>query len=188
MLLSFMGPQLVEAQDPEEEPTAEAFASLQDGFGVRSKDGRSVLRLGSLFAVRGFVEVPDEGDVVPRAEVRLARIAVFGHLAGGMCRYFGQLEMAKGVSLLDLELTGDFRPELQIRVGRFRTPYSREFIMPLTDMQLVARSVVSDYFRADRDTGVSVEGACMGPAIRVPRRRVQRRPRPISPRGGTAGL
>jgi len=142
----------------EEGPSAEAFASLQEGFGVRSRDGASELRVAGLLAVRGVVSKPPDEDASGEARVRLGRLAVQGHLADGLIRYFAQLEMAGGVQLLDLEVALALAPELQIRVGRIRTPFSRQFLVPLFAQQLPLRSVVSDYSRAGRDTGLTVEG------------------------------
>ena len=149
---------------PEEEEASGAvgFASLAEGVGVRSADDGVRLRISPLLAVRGTLAKPDGQDVEGEGAIRLARVVVVGHLAQGLFRYFLQWEMAGTVQLLDLELTLALMPELWIRVGRIRTPFSRQFISPLFAMQLPLRSIVSDYSRADRDTGITVEGRAFG--------------------------
>jgi len=137
---------------------AEAFFNYTDGAGVRSVDRRRELRISPLFAVRGVVNAPEVGDADGEARIRLARVVLMGHLADGHVRYFFQLEGAGDFRLLDLELAFVWRPELEVRIGRFRTGFSRQFIAPLTNQQLPVRSIVSNFSRADRDTGVSVEG------------------------------
>lgn len=138
--------------------SAEAFASLEEGFGVRSVDGALQLRIGGMFAVRSLYDAPDPGENSGRVELRLGRLFVSGHALARTLRWFAQLEMAGGVRLLDLELTIAPLPELTIRIGRFRTPAGREWLTPLNNLALIDRSVVSDFFRSDRDTGASLEG------------------------------
>ncbi len=145
----------------EESSGAEAFFDYDDGAGVRSVDRRRVLRISPLFAVRGVIDAPEGADADGEARIRLARVVLMGHLADGHVRYFFQLEGAGDFRLLDLEIAFVWRPELQVRIGRFRTGFSRQFIAPLTNMQLPVRSIVSDFSRADRDTGLSVEGRAL---------------------------
>ncbi|MCB9604236.1 MAG: hypothetical protein H6720_28270 [Sandaracinus sp.] len=152
----------IDAPIPEPPSGPQVLASVQDGFGFRSADGRQSLRIGALFSTRIGLDVPDAGDVTPFANVRLARLTVGGQLWGDHVRYFLNAEFAGKPQLLDLEVDLQWRPELQFRIGQFRTPFSRQFIMPLFALQLPDRSIVSDYFRANRDTGISAEGQLFG--------------------------
>ena len=133
-------------------------ASPEEGFGIRSADGRYSLMLGALFAATAGIDVPHQAKAQPGANIRLARMTLGGQLFGRHIRYFLNFELARRPELLDLEMTFEAIPELQLRVGQFRTPFSRQFMIPLFALQLVDRAVVSDFFRANRDVGLSLDG------------------------------
>ncbi|WP_156338454.1 hypothetical protein [Chondromyces crocatus] len=133
-------------------------ASLRDGFGIRSANGAHGLRLGAVLAVRTSLDLPQGGEGALHSDVHLARLLLGGHLFGQHLRYAVSAELSREPLLRDLEVVFVWRPELQARVGRFRTPFSRQFLVPRPALQLPDRSIVSDFFRAGRETGVSLEG------------------------------
>lgn len=133
-------------------------ASVADGLSVRSGDGRFVAKVGTILIPRVGVDVPDAGDVAPFARIHLARLLLSGNVLGPRVRYMLGIEATREPYLRDLELTFEWRPELQLRMGRFRMPFSREFLTSRAFLQLMDRSFVSDFFRAGRGTGLSVDG------------------------------
>ena len=142
------------AEPPADEPLSPVFASLDEGFGLRSTDDAYRLRIGGLLTPRIGVRAND--DVQTFADVSLARLNLTGHIADELFTYQFQLGFAKEPTLLDLEIDAHPSSWLTIRLGRYRTPFSREFMTGLPVIALPSRSFVSDRFRADRDIGVTL--------------------------------
>lgn len=133
-------------------------ASPSDGFGVRSSDGRYSVRFGAILSPRVGLDVSDAGDVEPFARLHLARLLLSGNVLGPHIHYLVGVELTREPYLRDMEMTFECRPELQFRVGRFRIPFSRQFLTSRAVLQLTDRSLVSDFFRAGRGTGLALEG------------------------------
>ncbi len=79
-------------------------------------------------------------------------------MVGSHIHYLLGVELTREPYLRDMEVTLAWRPELQLRVGRFRMPFSRQFLTSRALLQLPDRSFVSDFFRAGRGTGLALEG------------------------------
>lgn len=169
VLMAMLAPQRVLASpDPPEAgrrvlspdpPTSKSaapivHASVREGVGVSSHDQRFALRLGMILVTRAGV---DE-RATPFAKVHLTRVLISGHVWGPRVRYFLGVELTREPYLRDLELTLAWRPELQLRVGRARTPFSRQFLTSRAQLQFTDRSFVSDFFRAGRGTGLALDG------------------------------
>lgn len=142
--------------DDDEEPVF--TASIQDGVSARSRDDEFSLRFATILVSRLGVDVPTAGEPTPFANLHLARLILRGNAFGPHVRYFVSAELTGEPYLRDLELAFEWRPELAVRVGRFRTPFSRQFQIPRSLFQLTDRSIASDYFRAGRSNGLAIDG------------------------------
>ena len=83
-----------------------------------------------------------------------------GSLFDSKLHFFAQPEFAgSSTKLLDLFAEWRFNDAFHFRVGQFRTPYSRAYITPLTNLQLTTRGLVIDQFGLGRDTGAMASGS-----------------------------
>lgn len=94
--------------------------------------------------------------------VPLARIALATSVFDGLVRFFIQPELAGTPRLLDAHLDVVIDPALALRVGQFRTPFSRSFITSILALQLPDRGAVVNAFHANRDTGIMLYGRPFG--------------------------
>jgi hypothetical protein len=135
------------------------FAGLgHQGFRLESGDARQSLHIQGLFSARASVNLPDNQNTTYSGSVRLARIALSGNLAGEQLTYYFQGDFAGTPQLLDMELTwSPLAEHLRLRFGRMRVPFARQWITGFGALAMPDRSVVSDYFRPGRDSGITVE-------------------------------
>ena len=63
------------------------------------------------------------------------------------------------LSLLDVFLDFDFDPRFQLRIGRFKTPFTYEFFVePIQGLVVPERSIFFNNFGQNRDLGVMAYG------------------------------
>lgn len=142
---------------PSDRPRAKARASVTEGFGVDSADGRFGLSLGMLASLRYGVDVVD-GEADHGFQLRLARIMVQGHLWGDRLLFQLQPEFAGSPRLLDANATIALHPAFSLLVGQFRPWFTRGFPTNLPVQMSLDRGPVLDAFRVDRDVGLTVLG------------------------------
>ncbi len=101
--------------------------------------------------------VGDETDL--KATIPVARLFTTGELVDSKLGFFAQFEFAGDQpELLDLFAEWHFSEAAILRLGQFRTPYSRAYITPLTNLELPTRGLVIDRFNLGRDTGAMLSG------------------------------
>lgn len=153
----------LDVQD-ETEPPAEAEAARIDfgpttGLVYESEAARLELHVFSWLRAQTDTRVGDETDV--EATIPIARLALQGSVLDERLFFFFQPELSgtRDDELLDLFVEWVVDERLRLRAGQFRTPFSRAFITPLTNLQLTERGFVVDEFAVGRDTGVMASGS-----------------------------
>lgn len=115
--------------------------------------------LGGLFVVRAAAGLRD-GQLQDGFAVRMARPQLRGQVLWPWLTYFVQPELAgPSPRLLDAQLVAQPWQALGLTAGQFVTPFSRSFLTPVPRLLFPDFSVANDAFRADRDTGVQLQGA-----------------------------
>lgn len=140
---------------PVEEGGVRWHAGLDKGIGLETDSFRASLGMLSQAAY----EVTVDDDVQHGFSLRKARPTLRMGAFDGLLSAFVQPELAGDPRLLDAELGVHLLPELNLRFGQFVTPHSRGFITPVPKLQFIDFGRVESEFRADRDMGLSVEGA-----------------------------
>ncbi|HJL20472.1 MAG TPA: hypothetical protein RMH99_32695 [Sandaracinaceae bacterium LLY-WYZ-13_1] len=113
--------------------------------------------------IRAELDAPDGQDAIFAFDVPLARPLLQISLFENRIRLLFQPELAgASPTLLDLQLELELDPAFVIRIGQFRTPYSRAFITPIVTLTFPDRGFVDDTFRLDRDTGLMLSGITPG--------------------------
>ncbi|MEM6927162.1 MAG: porin [Myxococcota bacterium] len=120
------------------------------------------LRLISQWLVEG-THPTNEGGVTPRARLRRLRLVPSGDLADGAFRYSVQLSFApRSNELLDLWLEPRIGGPWRLRIGQYKTPFTRYRIGSFADLQLVGWSVVTQYFGNERQIGAMLHHGYRG--------------------------
>ena len=144
-----------ERADP---PLARVHLSPESGFVVDSEDARFELHGYGWFRAETDTRVGGESDLT--GSIPVARVFSVGSAFDSKLRLFAQTEFAGArVDFLDLFAEWQFDSAFRLRVGQFRTPYSRAYITPLTNLQMPTRGLVLDHFKLDRDTGAMASGS-----------------------------
>lgn len=145
--------------DAKVRPLQRAETSAGDkGFSLTSPDGGTSLR------IRGLVQVDSRwfGDDTPASNdsilLRRARIGLEGKF-GKTIEYqvTGEFGNKTSAEVLDANITFAYAPELQLKVGRFKTPVGLEQLQSDSAALFIERSLVSQ-IAPNRDLGVQVGG------------------------------
>lgn len=126
-------------------------------FSLESDDGNFEMRFGGVLNVRydhGFVE--GEGEDV-ELRLRRARTSLKGHAFSPALKYGFQIEFAGTPKVLDYYL--DYKiidKRLHVRVGQWRTPFSRQMGTSITRIAFNDRSIADDRFGWNRDVGIAL--------------------------------
>jgi hypothetical protein len=120
--------------------------------------GEHRLQLHTAIWVREQALIDKNGDTTYGFSVPLARTIFQASVLDGFIETFLQPEFAGEPRLLDAQIDFNFIPEARLRLGYFRTNYSRAFLTPIVALTLPGRGTVSDGFRIDRLPGVMFFG------------------------------
>ena len=127
------------------------------GFSLSSADGSSSLRLRGLIQVdaRAFGDGKIDNDSFV---IRRARIGLEGKLNKTTdYQLIGEFGNASATTLLDANVTLNYSPELQAKVGRFKTPVGLEQLQSDANALFIERSLVSQ-IAPNRDLGIQLGG------------------------------
>lgn len=108
------------------------------------------------FLLQGVVD-PGIDDDPARVTVPNARLRLYGQLDGGF-GYKLQTNHAGATTLLDAQVTWSPGPDLTIAAGRFKAPFSREFLVYGGAIDFVNRSRVVSRLAPNRQMGVQLGG------------------------------
>jgi len=133
---------------------------LDDGAGVKFGDTFSVY--AHLLSWQRFEARFDDGPGQAQFAVPYARPALRGNILFPSIKYFAQAELAGTPRLLDLELNFNPIPEINIKIGQFVTPFTRQFLTPPMFLAFPEFAPSNVFFRDDRQTGLELSGKLFG--------------------------
>lgn len=140
-------------------------ASLLDGLRFEAPRAAALtIELHAYLWLRAQID-HDHDQTADFFSVPLARFALIGSAFDGLVRFFVQPEFAGTPQLLDAQVELALDPALVVRVGQFRTPFSRSFITGLMVLDFPDRGLVANTFNAGRDTGLMLYGRPFGGAL-----------------------
>ncbi len=141
-------------------PTHDARVKFGPTTGLRFDSDTAHLELHTFNWFRATSDSRIGGSTRAQATIPLARLVLQGSVLDPRLSFFFQPEFGanSGGQLLDLFAEWHFDPRIGLRIGQFRTPYSRAYITPLSNIELTERGLVSDEFRLGRDTGAMASG------------------------------
>jgi hypothetical protein len=145
-------------QDATSTPKAQTFASLDEGFGVKSSDGKHKVRLGILTQFRGSGAFSG-GSTTVGFSAPLVRPYVRAQLWNKRVTAWVLPEFGGGnPQLLDASGVIKVNDGFQLQLGQFRPWLSRGYRTGLNKQALGTRGLVVDTFRIDRDIGLTLRG------------------------------
>ena len=143
---------------------AEATANSEKGFTLVSSDAQTSIRLRGLLQVdtRWFNDTNIENDAIL---IRRARLGLEGKFAETtQYQIIGEFA-GTSATLLDANVILTYAPELQLELGRFKTPVGLEQLQgDSSTLFFTERSVVSQLV-PNRDIGVQLGGALFGGVV-----------------------
>ncbi|MDX1495549.1 MAG: porin [Longimicrobiales bacterium] len=142
-----------------------AFLAVAAPAGAQQSEEPILDRVQQLFSSEGMslgfllqaVVDPGIDDDPARVTVPNARLRLYGQLDNGF-GYKLQTNHAGAATLLDAQVTWSPGPELSIAAGRFKTPFSREFLVYGGAIDFVNRSRVVSRLAPNRQMGVQLGG------------------------------
>jgi hypothetical protein len=137
-----------------EEP--EPTAGYDDGFFLRSEDGKFKLKIGGRLESRFTYSSPTGSPDVTSFSISRARLLLSGNVLAKEMKYKFQADFGKGMpSLKDYYGDYAFVPGwLNLRAGQFKKPLSRDQITSAPDFQFNERSIANMGLTSARDIGV----------------------------------
>jgi phosphate-selective porin OprO/OprP len=141
---------------------AASHATFEDGFALRGNDDAFLLRLHAYFQLRfEGVDVEDRRETAQAPDrstftLPRSRLELTGNAFLPTLTYRLLFDFSHDPILLDAWAEWAPLPWLAVRGGRFKTPFSRQALVPENRFQMVDRADATDLFRADRDLGAQV--------------------------------
>jgi hypothetical protein len=147
---------------PPAEPKPEKKAALvgyDKGFFIKSEDGKFSLKITG--RVQPFYNLTrSEGppkNYANNFEVRRARLTLGGNVHTKKLLYKMQADFGKGfVTLKDFHADVELMPEVWVRLGQWKRPFSRQQINSSSRLEITDRSITDKAFGAGRDIGIAL--------------------------------
>ena len=139
-----------------------AGVSYRDGFRWTTADGKHAVTLGGYMQIRYQLRVSD-GDIEEATlRLRRARLGISGHVGSERVGYKLLLSALDDRAALDAYVQYAVRGGLFLRVGQYKTRFTRGFITSSTRLAFVERSRVIEGYRYGRDIQVGLRGTLAG--------------------------
>ena len=138
---------------------AEADAGYKKGFFIKAQDGDKSysLVINGVLQSRFSLTLNDSGDDSYALEVPRARVGLKGHVLSTDLTYKFLADFGRGdTQLKDLWANYAFTPDVQLRVGQWKRPFSRQLITSSNALQLVDRALTEKAFDTGRDLGLAI--------------------------------
>ena len=134
-----------------------------NGFFIRSQDGRYSLSLNGFLQARYTLTAPDTGRSRNNFDVALAHLAFSGNVFDPKVKYFFQYEAttfgnSNRSTLLDWWMQYRHSPYLRAQAGRFLLPYSRQFYAHPGRLLFPDLSAADYAFNLHRAIGLHLSG------------------------------
>ena len=141
------------------------LAYTKKGFQLSTQDGRFNLQLAGRLQFR--FSTPGDQDPInftetfepssPVFKINRARLKVGGHAYKSYLKYYFEYELARS-RLLDFRIMFEKWKGFKIKIGQWKTYYTRERVISSGKQQTVDRSIINRAFTLDRQQGISLFG------------------------------
>jgi phosphate-selective porin OprO and OprP len=153
----------VAAQTSPPETTTGRAGHGAKGFEIASEDGDFLMQIQARLQFRMYSgrlgeEIEDDEAVDGfSANINRVRLKIGGHGYRPWLTYFFEYEL-QGNALLDFRVEAGPDARIGVRVGQWKSRYSRERITSSGEQQMMDRSIINSAFTLDRQQGMSLLG------------------------------
>lgn len=141
--------------------TSGAGASHHGGMHWATADGRYDLTLGGFMHTRYEVSMAKSFDSINSAgfQLRRGRVLMNGRAGSERFKYNLSFELTESsAAAYDYFLDFTYRPELALRVGQAKLPYTRSYLSSSRERSFVELNGTQEVQRYDRDVGMWLHG------------------------------
>lgn len=130
------------------------------GFYLKTDDEKFSMKIKLRGQIQGLSEWKDWHHESSGFIIKRARVYFTGNALSKDLKYEVQITLeGKSISLRDLSVEYPLLKNwLKIEAGQYKVPYNREYLTSSSNLELVDRSIVNEYFYVGRDIGVSING------------------------------
>ena len=128
------------------------------GLTFKTADSNYKLRMRFFGQFLGSYTDPDAGEEGLGFSVRNLWLIWDGNAFAPWMKYKVQYDFSRGGELKDMKLSFAKNKMFVPTVGQYKVPFNREVLNSSSALQVVGRSIISDYFEYDRDIGGGVYG------------------------------
>jgi len=145
--------------EPKPDDKKSALVGYDKGFFIKSDDGKYSLKITG--RVQPFYNLTrTEGppkNFANSFEIRRARLVLEGNIHTKKLLYKMQTDFGKGfVTLKDYHFDVELAPEVWLRAGQWKRPFSRQQINSSGRLEVTDRAITDKAFGAGRDIGVAI--------------------------------
>ncbi len=134
-------------------------------FQTADKNYKMRMRLRGQF-LANYINPDGEDDEGLGFRVRRLRITWDGNAFAPWMKYKIQYDFGRTGELKDMKLSFAKNKAFVPTVGQYKVPFNREVLNSSSALQVVDRSIITDYFEYDRDIGGGVYGLLGGGMVR----------------------
>ena len=136
-------------------------AGYNKGFFIQDQDGNFKVSIGnrvqSRFTYEGVDGINAGGTDESQFSIPRARLTFKGHAFNPDLKFKFQTDYGKGfLTLKDFFVNYKLSSAVQLRVGQWKRPFSRQQINSSGKLALVDRSITDKQFGAGRDIGIAL--------------------------------
>lgn len=130
----------------------------KDKFSFSTADQRFAIAISGYLHARYELTSQDGGLDTSTLRIRRARAGLTGHLGSPRVKYQMVISAIRDIPLLDYYLDYQVKDWLTVRVGQYKTQFTREFLTSSTRRAFLESPLAVDLLRYDRDVQVGVHG------------------------------
>ena len=135
------------------------------GFMLASQDGGFTMRISGQLQTRwvmshvGDASTADSNQTDWGFQIRRAKVKFKGNVVDKTWRYTinGAFGSSGTFAFEEAMITHDFNDNLSVSIGQYKAPWTREELVSSSRQLAVERSLVNEYFNADRGVGLDVK-------------------------------
>jgi hypothetical protein len=144
--------------EPKPDEKKAALVGYDKGFFIKSDDGKFSLKItGRVQPFYNLTRTEEPKNFANNFEIRRARLVLEGNIHSKKLLYKMQSDFGKGnVTLKDFHADVELAPEVWVRVGQWKRPFSRQQINSSGRLEVTDRAITDKAFGAGRDIGLAL--------------------------------
>jgi phosphate-selective porin OprO and OprP len=139
--------------------TKKIEVGYKDGAYIRTTDKRFTMKFNFLLEPLFLYDDSETGADSTTFKIRRARLYISGNAFYPWLEYYTQMTLeGSSVNIRDAYVQATYFNCFQPRLGEFKVPYDREFLISSYGLEFIERSIASTEFSLQRDVGGQFAG------------------------------